>query len=112
MTTTSHVSRRATAVFAIIFLLPALIFFMMWTSIGLHGSGLSSDEQISTYLGYFPKGFQNFRLIHIISIVCCVIAITLALRSFKKHLLSVRVLMMLTVVVALFILLFDIYQMV
>src|SRR5258706_15695114 len=112
MATSSHVSRRATAVFAIIFLLPALILFMMWSSIGLHASGLSSEEQISIYLDRFPKGLQSFRLIHIISVVCCVAAIILAVRSFRKHLLSVRVLMMLTVVVALFILLFDIYQMV
>ena len=112
MATTSHVSRKTTAILAIIFLLPALILFVMWSSIGLHASGLSAEEQISTYLGYFPKGLQSFRLIHIISIVCCVAAIILAARSSSKHLLSVRVLMMLTVVAALFILLFDIYQMV
>ena len=112
MTKTSHVSRRTTAVLAIVFLLPALILFMKWTSIGLKVSGISEQEQVSMYLGFFPTWLQNMSTIHTISITCCVIAIILATRSYGKNLLSVRVLMLLTIVVALFILLFDIYQMV
>ena len=112
MTTKSHVSRKVTTVLAIIFLLPALILFMMWSSIGLKVSGLSEQDQVSMYLDYFPAWLKNISTIHTISIVCCVMAIILATRSYSKDLLSVRVLMLLTVVVAFFILLFDIYQMV
>ena len=112
MTTKSHISRRVTAVLAMFFLLPALILFMKWSSIGLSVSGISKQEQLKMYLGFFPAWLQNMSTIHAISIVCCVMAIILAARSYSKDLLSVRVLMLLTVVVAFFILLFDIYQMV
>ncbi len=112
MTTTSHVSSKATAVIAMVFLLPALIFFIMWSSIGLQASGLNAKEKISSYLEKFPVFMQSLTTINIISIVCCLLAIVFAARSFKKHLLSVRVLMMLTVLVALFIILFDVYQLV
>ncbi|MEP6926370.1 MAG: hypothetical protein ABI834_01985 [Ginsengibacter sp.] len=112
MTKTSLVSRRLTAVLAGVFLLPALIFFIMWSSIGLRMSGINEKEKMSTYISYFPTWLQNITTIHTISIVCCALAIILASRSFSKNLLSVRVLMLLTVVAALFILLFDAYQMV
>lgn len=110
--TTSLVSRKITAALAIVFLLPALIFFIMWSSIGLRVTGINAQEKISTYVGYFPAWLQNIKTIQIISIVCCVMAIILASRSFSKDWLSVRVPMLLTVVAALFIILFDIYQMV
>lgn len=110
MTKTTHVSRRWTAAFAIAFLLPALIFFIMWSSIGLRFSGISDSDKMDTYLSYFPGWLQNMNTIHIISIVCCLAAIILASRSFKKRLLSIRVLMLMTSVVAIFILLFDIFQ--
>lgn len=112
MTKTNQVSRKTTAALAIVFLLPALVLFIMWSSIGLRVTGISEEAKLSTYLTYFPSWLQSMAIIHTISIVCCVIAITLATRSFSKHLLSVRVLMLLTVVAAIFILLFDIYQMV
>ena len=112
MSTKSHVSRKMTAALGIIFLLPPLIMFVMWSSIGLRYSGIDADEQMDTYLDYFPGWLKNINTIHAISIVCCIIAIVLAARSFKKHLLSVRVLMLLTVLASIFIMLFDIYQMV
>lgn len=111
MTTKSHVPSKVTAIIAIAFLLPALILFIMWSSIGLQGSGLNAAEKISAYLDKFPSVLQNFTAIHIISIVCCLLATFFAARSFRKRELSIRVLMMLTVLVAMFILLFDIYQM-
>lgn len=112
MTKTSHVPSKVTAVIAIVFLLPSLIFFIMWSSIGLQATGLNAKEKISAYLEKFPVFMQSITTINIISIVCCLLAIVFAARSFRKHLLSVRVLMMLTVLVAVFIILFDIYQLV
>lgn len=112
MATSRVVSRRITAALAIIFLLPALIFFIMWSSIGLRITGISEQEKMRTYLGNFPGWLHNITTIHIISVVCCLMAIILASRSLSKNWLSVRVLMMLTVVAASFILLFDVYQMI
>ncbi|MEO8110364.1 MAG: hypothetical protein ABI594_10035 [Ginsengibacter sp.] len=112
MTTKSHMPSKVTAIIAMVFLLPALVLFIMWSSIGLQGSGLNAKEKISVYLAKFPVAMQNLNIIHIISIACCLLATIFAARSFRKHLLSIRILMMLTVLAAMFILLFDIYQMV
>ncbi len=112
MSTTSHVPSKVTAIIAIVFLLPALLFFIMWSSIGLQGSGLNAEEKVSVYLAEFPSALQSLTTIHTISIVFCLLSIGFAARSFRKHLLSIRILMMLTVLVAVFILLFDFYQMV
>lgn len=111
MTTKSHVPSKVTAIIAIVFLLPALILFIMWSSIGLQVSGLNAAEKISAYLEKFPPVLQNFTVLNIISIVCCLLATIFAARSFRKRVLSVRIVMMLTVLVAMFILLFDISQM-
>ncbi len=110
MSTTSHVPSKVNAVIAIVFLLPALIFFIMWLSIGISDNTLNVNEQIYAYLQKFPGFMRNLTTINIISILCCILSIAFAARSFRKHLLSVRVLMMLTVIVALIIILFDIYQ--
>lgn len=112
MSTKSHVSRKITAALAVIFLLPPLVLFIMWSSIGIRYSGLNGGDQMDVYLGYFPDWLKNINAIHIISIVCCLIAIILAARSFKKHLVWVRVLMLITVLAAIFILFFDISQMI
>lgn len=112
MSTNSHVSRRFTAVLSIVFFLPALVLFIMWSTIGLRFSGIGEAEKMDTYMAYFPGWLQNINLIHAISLICCLLAIILAARSFKKRLLSVRVLMLMVVIASLFIILFDIYQMV
>ncbi|MEO5648429.1 MAG: hypothetical protein ABIR03_00745 [Ginsengibacter sp.] len=112
MSSNSRVSRRVTAVLAIVFFLPSFILFIMWSSIGLRYGNIGELEKMDIYLSYFPGWLQNSTVIHVISLVCCVVAITLAARSFKKHLLWVRVMMLMVVVVALFIILFDIFQMV
>jgi len=112
MSTHSHIRRRTTAALAILFLLPPVIFFIMWSSIGLRYSDINAVDQMDIYLSDFPAWLRNIDTIHAISVVCCIIAIVLAARSFKKHLLTIRVLMLFSVIVAIFIILFDIYQMV
>ncbi|HEU5364971.1 MAG TPA: hypothetical protein VFU62_05545 [Hanamia sp.] len=112
MSTKSHVPSKITAAIAIIFLLPPLIFFMMWSSLGLRFNDMSLSDKTDTFLGYFPGFLRNMNTIHAISIICCIVAIVLASRSFKKRLLSVRVLMLLTVLLAIFIIFFDIIQMI
>jgi hypothetical protein len=112
MSTKSHVPGKVTAAIAIVFLLPPLIFFMMWSSIGLRYSDLSDSDKADTFLGYFPGFLKNITTIHIISLVCCIIAIILASRSFKKHLISLRLLMLITVLLAIFFILFNFTQMI
>ncbi|MGH2647772.1 MAG: hypothetical protein ACRDE8_09405, partial [Ginsengibacter sp.] len=78
MTKSNLVSRTTTAVLAIIFLLPALVLFIMWSSIGLKATGLSEQAKMTKYLALFPSWLQNISTIHTISITCVVIAIIFA----------------------------------
>ncbi|MEP6584216.1 MAG: hypothetical protein ABJA90_08110 [Ginsengibacter sp.] len=109
MATTSHVPSKVTALIAVAFLLPALIFFLMWLSIGFQ-SDMNANEKIDIYLHKYPAFMRNISAIGFTSIVCCVLSMIFAARSFKKHLLSVRVLMMLTVIADLVLILFNINQ--
>ncbi|MFS8082450.1 MAG: hypothetical protein ACMG51_03275 [Ginsengibacter sp.] len=111
MSTSSHVSRRITASLAILFLLPSLILFIIWSTIGLSATNISAQDKIDRFTSHFPS-WTSFTGIQIFSIVCCVVSISLAARSFKKHLLWVRVMMLMVVIVALFIILFNVYQLV
>ncbi|MEO8721470.1 MAG: hypothetical protein ABI297_01845 [Ginsengibacter sp.] len=112
MSTKSHVRGRVTAALSIAFLIPPLILFMMWVSIGMRRSSIDANDKIDIYLGYFGGLFNDLHVINIVSIVFCLVSIVLASKSFKKHLLSIRVLMLLTVLVAIFIILFDLFQLV
>ena len=110
MSTNSHVKKKVTAAISIIFLLPPLILFIMWTSIGIRFSGMSDVDRQETFLGYFSGVFKNLHVVNIISIIFCLVAIILASRSFQKRLLSLRILMLITVVISIFIILFNISQ--
>lgn len=110
MTTHARPSRRFTATLAILVFLFPLVLFIGWSGIGVKHGALTESEQIDTFLSYFPAWLQNFKAITIFSLVCCIIAMILAGRSYKKRLLSVRVLMLLVVIGSLFLIIFNIAQ--
>ena len=112
MSTNSHVKKKVTGALSIVFLLPALILFIMWTSIGIRFSDMNEVDKQDTFLGYFSGFFKDIHIIDIVSIIFCLIAIILASRSFQKRLLSLRFLMLMTVLISIFIILFDISQLV
>ena len=112
MSTNHHVKKKVTASLSIVFLLPALILFIIWTSITIRFSDMNEIDQRETFLGYFSGLFKNIHVVNVVSIIFCVIAIVLASRSFQKRLLTLRFLMLLTVLISIFIILFDISQLV
>ncbi len=112
MSTNTHVKKKVTAGLSMFFLLPALILFIMWKSIGIRFTDMNQVDQQETFLGYFSGFFRNIHVVNIISIIFCLIAIILASRSFQKRLLSLRFLMLITVLISIFIILFDISQLV
>jgi len=112
MSTNSHVKKKVTGALSVIFLLPPLIFFLMWSSIGIRFRDISDVDKQEAFLDYFSGVFANVHVVNIISIVCCIIAIILASRSFQKRLLWLRLLMLITVLISIFIILFDISQLV
>ena len=112
MSTNSHVRKKVTAGLSILFLLPSLILYVMWISIGMRHSDMNLVDKQDTFLGYFSGFFKDMHVVNFISILFCLIAIVLASRSFQKRLLSLRFLMLLTVLISIFIILFDISQLV
>ena len=112
MSTSSHVKKKVTAFLSILFLLPPLILFIMWSSIGRRFPEMNQFERQETFLGYFSGLFKSIHVVDIISIIFCLVAIILASRSFQKKLLWLRILMLITVLISIFIILFDISQLV
>lgn len=112
MTKRSRVSRRFTATLAVICFLPPLLFFIAYSAIGVKYGYMSRNDKIATLLEPFPSWMQNYTLMIIISMILSVLAIALASRSYKKKLLSVRVIMLLIVLISIFLILFDISQLI
>lgn len=110
MSTNSHVKKKVTAVISILFLLPALVMFMIWTSIGIRIPDISDVDRQETFLNYFSGLFKDIHVVNIVSIIFCLISVIFASRSFQKRLLSLRLIMLITVLVAIFIILFDVSQ--
>ena len=109
MTKTKHTPSILSAIIAIIFLIPGIVLYLLWAGLG---NDLNPAERLAAYLAKFPAFMQNLAVINVISIVCCILAIAFASRSFRKRLLSLRLVMMLTVIAAVLIILFDVYQLV
>ena len=84
----------------------------MWSSIGRRFPEMNKVDKEETFLGYFSGLFKSVHVVDIASIIFCLVAIILASRSFQKKLLSLRLLMLATVLIAIFIILFDISQLV
>ena len=108
MTKTHKAPKKITAILAIIFLLPALYIFILWANI--FGKYITQAQKVVEFTEHFPAFIADYKLILYISIACCVIAMALAAKSFKQRLLSLRIAMWLTVMVASLIFFLDIFQ--
>ena len=103
MSTKSKVSKKSSAGLAVIFFVPALLLFLIWSSIGWRYGYMPEGEKQDTFLNTFPDWMQHFAAIHIVSIILCILAISFASGSFKRNILSVRILMMAIVMISIFI---------
>jgi hypothetical protein len=112
MSTKSKVSKKSSAGLAVLFFLPAFILFLMWITLGWRYGYVSDIEKKDTFLSSFPEWMQSFSAIHILSLIFCIVAISFASGSFKKNILWIRILMMVIVMFSIFIILFDIAQLI
>jgi hypothetical protein len=108
MTSTHIVPKKITAVFAVIFLLPALYIFILWLN-AFKGDG-SDAQKINIFTDNFSGIFKDYKTILLISITCCVISMVLAAKSFKQRLVSLRIAMLLTVIIAALIFFLHFFQ--
>lgn len=112
MSTKAHVSKVFTGILSGVILLPAIVIFFIYQSVGWRYGEMSDTDKVDTFTGYFPGFLKNINVIYGISILCCVVAIIIASRSFKKRSLSLRLVTLFVVLVAIFILFFDFSQMI
>ncbi len=108
MTSTHKVPKKITAILAIIFLLPALYIFAIWTK--AFNQDISQPQKISLFTDHFPGFLNDYKIILYISIACCIIAMILAAKSFKQPLVSLRIAMWLTVIIAALIFFLNVFQ--
>ncbi len=108
MTSTHKVPKKITAILAIVFLLPALYIFGIW--IKVFNRDITQAQKISEFTEHFPSFLSEYKMILYISIACCLIAMVLAAKSFKQRLLSLRIAMWLTVMLASLIFFLNIFQ--
>lgn len=97
---------------AFIFFIPALVIFLMWVTIGWQDGLLNEVEKTDIFLNRFPGFIQNFEVIHIASILLSILAIYFASGNFRKKKIGIRVTMMLLVMFSIFIILFDVVQLI
>ena len=112
MSTKSKVSKKSSAGLVVLFFLPSLILFLMWVTLGWRYGFMSEGEKKDNFLSSFPEWMQNFNAIHILSMIFCIVAINFAAGSFKDKHVPTRIFMMLVVMFSIFIILFDIAQLI
>ena len=108
MTSTHKVPKKITAILAIVFLIPAVYIFGVWLRV--FSGDLTPAQKIDSFINHFPSFITEYKWIIYFSMVCCLVAMVLAAKSFKQPLLSLRITMWLTVMVASLIFFVDIFQ--
>ena len=107
MTTTHNVPKKITALFAIIFLVPAIYIFSIWLKV--YKQDISPVQQESLFSNYFP-GNLDIKTWLYICIGFCLISVIFAAKSFRQRELYLRILMMTTVIIAAFIFFISVFQ--
>jgi hypothetical protein len=105
---THHTPKRTTAILAIIFLLPAIYIFGLWVNV--FSKDLTPAQKITDFTGNFPSFMSDYKILMVVSMACCIVAMILASKSFKQRLLSLRIAMWLAVMIATLIFFVDVFQ--
>jgi len=108
MTSTHKPPKRNTAVLAIIFLLPALYIFAVW--INVFQQDITTEQKVTEFTEKFPSFMADYKTIFYISMASCLAALVLAAKSFKQRMVSLRIAMLLTVMIASLIFFVDLFQ--
>lgn len=108
MSSTHKVPKKTMAIVAILFLVPAVLIFILW--INVFKQDITTSRKLQEFTDNFPALIRDYNLIMVLSICCCLTAMILAAKSFKQPLLSLRIAMWLTVMLATLIFFFNIFQ--
>lgn len=108
MTSTHKVPKKITAILAILFILPALYIYGVWMTVA--GDDIAQEQKIEQFTGHFPSFISDNKILSLISIACCIIAMILAAKSFKQPMIFLRITMWLIVMIAFLLLVLNVFQ--
>ena len=108
MTSTHQVPKKITAILAILFILPPLYIYGVWLNVA--GDDMTQPEKLDRFTSHFPSVIGDNKILALISIACCLIAMVLAAKSFKQPIIFLRVAMWLIVMIASLLLFLNIFQ--
>lgn len=108
MTTTHTVPKKITAILSLIALLPAIYIFSMWLKV-YPQKDLSAAHQDTLFRDSFPGNLDVKTLLYI-CMAFCLLSIFLAAKGFRQRELYLRIVMMITVIIAAFIFFMSVFQ--
>ncbi len=82
--------------------------FAIWSNV--FNDDLSQEQKISLFTDRFPAFINDYKTIIYISIAFCIASMVLAAKSFKQPIISLRIAMWLTVIIAALIFFLDVFQ--
>jgi hypothetical protein len=89
-------------------MLPAVYIFGLW--INVFTMDITPAQKVVEFTEQFPLPVNDYKIIIYISLACCLAAMVLAAKSFKQRLLSLRIAMWLTVMIASLIFFVHLFQ--
>lgn len=112
MSKKTRVKSKTSAFLGALFFLPPLVIFLLWIITGIDSPGAPEFARQNQFIEFFPGWMQNFKMIHVFSVLCCIAVLYFATGSFKKHQLWIRISMMVMVMLSIIILLYDFVQLI
>jgi hypothetical protein len=86
-----------------VFLLPPCAIWGFWISTFSSNSEKSQAEKVTIFLSHFPSALQNTRVLTVIALVSCILAIVLSTLSLKQSTGILKSIGVLTLIAAAFI---------
>jgi len=71
MTSTHTLPKKITAVFALIFLVPPVYIFAIWSKV--FSQDITQAQKISSFSDHFPAFLRDYKIILYFSIACCIL---------------------------------------
>jgi hypothetical protein len=91
------------ALAGLLFLIPPCVIGGFWISTFSSYPEKSQAEKVTIFLSHFPSALQNTRVLTVIALVCCILAVLLSTLTFKQSTGILKSIGVLTLIAATFI---------
>lgn len=108
MTSTHKIPKKLDAILAILFIIPPLYIYIIWVTVASDNN--SQIQNVKAFTDHFPRFVSDVVTLAIISIICCIVALIFAAKSFKQPILFLRITSWLVVIIGAFLLFLNLFQ--